>query len=1151
MITGPAGPAESEDRDGPTLLPGPGSGLRSPAAEPDPDGATVISALRQTGVDVTEVVLGSRRGAGARDTTIPARRETVQITSDRLGRYSVEGMLGAGGMGAVLRLHDPDLCRDLAAKVIRGGADEVAESQLARFVNEAQITGQLEHPNIIPVHELCLADGGNLFYTMKQVQGDDLQKVLLDASTSGEDQLIELLEIFLKVCDALAFAHEKGVIHRDLKPANIMVGKFGEVLLMDWGLAKLVGAESTEKPVSSDSQVFNIPTQETLSGAVMGTPAYMPPEQAKGQTQVVGRLSDLYSMGAILYEILTYEVPFDGTTLSEVLDRVKKGDLVPPSERCPDRQVPRELEAVVLKAMATRPADRYQSILALRQEITRFLQGGTLTAATYNPMQLLGKWAKRHRKPLLAAGLATLLVLGLGGWGQKISQQRRVGQLLTQGREQLAQAPGEAERTSFRLLELAPESEQAKELLRSAAVAANRLRQQQGLKKQILEQQQVLAKASQQARQAPAVDPATRRAWYRAHRAELNAAKALYRLQSSAEVGRQVVAAALALAHQLTTDESWEMAHQMVEEAAAAGLEAEAAGRERRRVETRRTALVKSQTAQAREIIEAVRGAPPEAGMFQEYLTRLVRLPHPHVVRLLIPELLAQQERLRLLACEALGRIGDRTTTARVPRSAFPRTLPVEAWREEEWCGMFEQEYQTSIAKWVPASGEALVELDAVQVLVLRLAVCSVYGSSEAVIQLTWALCRLRDRRSWMTVFIKREAAGRVSIMFERTINCVRWLPIPKGPGGEDEQLWRGFIELARSNHDKAVAHFTALLKRDPGHLRGLANRGIGLQRLGDLQGALRDLNRALELSPHHSVARLNRSYVFVGLKRYDRALADLNALLKKDPRNLMARNNRGRVWQEMGEWQRAMADFEKVIEQSPQMMIARYNRIVLFFHYGKYYLAKKACDEALELAGDDDRILAARAESWLGLKSYQWAVADCSRVLRRNPRFSAAYIVRAKARFHLGELAGALSDLDLAIGLEPKDAEAYCVRADFLIQKKRYREALAGFERAIAAEPDAPMIYRFRARLWSIRGQSTKALADIDKAYALAPKSALVLIDRATLRYVNHDLKGAIKMLEALARQPLPPGNPHLVRGERMLRTYKNQLMLESLRPK
>ncbi len=348
--------------------------------------------------------------------------------TDRVGRYPITGVLGEGGMGQVLRVRDEDIGREMAVKVIRGQA---SPQMLAKFVREAQITGTLEHPNIVPMHELGMTDEGQIYFTMKRIDGEDLEHLLAASRKGTGPTLFEYLQIFGKVCDAIAFAHERGVIHRDLKPANIMVGRFGEVQVMDWGLARMMGqtdptSESCRLALGDEPLIGVGGLAQpvvTLDGTVVGTPHYMSPEQARGEVTHLDRRSDIYSLGAILYEVLTFETPFDGRSGREVIDKVIEGSLIPPCERTAEREISPELQAVVLKAMSPTPAQRYDTVTEMQQEIEAFLAGRLLQTVDYSLWQIVQKWAKRNKPKVIgAAGLLAGLIVTLVGLGWELKQ---------------------------------------------------------------------------------------------------------------------------------------------------------------------------------------------------------------------------------------------------------------------------------------------------------------------------------------------------------------------------------------------------------------------------------------------------------------------------------------------------------------------------------------------------------------------------------------------------------------------------------------------------------------------------------------------------------------------------------------------------------
>jgi serine/threonine-protein kinase len=332
-------------------------------------------------------------------------------------RYRPLRLHAQGGLGEVFLAHDEELHREVALKRIQERHAEDAESR-RRFLQEAEITGRLEHPGVVPVYGLVQGDDGQPCYAMRFIEGESLQEAIRCFHAAdkpgrlvGERSLAlrQLLGRFVAVCYTMAYAHSRGVLHRDLKPANIMLGKYGETLVVDWGMAKPHQDADPEATAPANPATASDGANLTHPGQVVGTPAFMSPEQATGRQALVGPASDLYSLGATLYAILTGQAPFRGSSVAEVLRKVQEGRLTQPREV--KKAVPVSLEAVCLKAMALQPDARYASVLDLAADVEHWLADEPVTVCREPWVLRASRWVRRYRTGVTAAAAALVVAL--------------------------------------------------------------------------------------------------------------------------------------------------------------------------------------------------------------------------------------------------------------------------------------------------------------------------------------------------------------------------------------------------------------------------------------------------------------------------------------------------------------------------------------------------------------------------------------------------------------------------------------------------------------------------------------------------------------------------------------------------------------------
>ena len=360
-------------------------------------------------------------------------------------KYKIGETLAQGGMGQILDAKDLNCRRKVAMKVL-SEQHRNSTDQMLRFIVEAQICAQLEHPSIVPVYELSVDASGSVFYTMKLVRGVTLVDILIEIKKNNKEYiddhpLIRLLNFFLRVCDAVAFAHSRNVVHRDLKPENIMIGDYGEVLVMDWGLAKILDPEGVKKEEDSsepdddqdyssefDDSIDSILTDgkfsdsmKTMYGQVMGTPGFMPPEQALGKVEDIDIRSDVYALGGILYNLLVLQPPITGLSIKQLIRKIVKGDIRSPSlfngeqkfPHCPGEKIPEPLSAIAMKALSSHPADRYQDVRELQNDVEKYLGGFATSVEDAGFVKLLFLLIKRNKAQVISAAAALFVIVSL------------------------------------------------------------------------------------------------------------------------------------------------------------------------------------------------------------------------------------------------------------------------------------------------------------------------------------------------------------------------------------------------------------------------------------------------------------------------------------------------------------------------------------------------------------------------------------------------------------------------------------------------------------------------------------------------------------------------------------------------------------------
>jgi tetratricopeptide (TPR) repeat protein/tRNA A-37 threonylcarbamoyl transferase component Bud32 len=978
-----------------------------------------------------------------------AKESTSQPGAPRPSRpsefagYTDFEIIGAGGMGQILRATDPVIGREIAIKTLHPKLLS-NKSTLRRFQREAQITGRLEHPNIVPVHEARQTPDGTHFFSMKLVGGQSLAellgdlRVLSDQGNSAHDGT-RLLPEFIKVCEAMEFAHSRGVIHRDLKPANIMIGSFGEVLVMDWGLAKsdlshpgetsveLRTIDSEEERGRSDLDAIPIDSFQTRDGSIMGTLAYMPPEQAEGKIQEIDQQSDLYSLGAILYELLTLRPPRRGKQDVYILSQILHGELPPPRECNPKAFVPRDLEAVVLKAMAQDKADRYVNVSEMKADLQAFLQGRTLEAATYNPLQWMVKWIARNRKMCIGATGVLLIATGFFGfqrWSLFASNRDRALEWI----EEVGDVAVLTEATSVigsdgRERRDTPEESRRREVaIETYAAAANALDR------------------------ALEVFPG-------------NEAVRKRRREIGIKIGMMALGG-----------RDYLFARQSFRQLRNHGLSEEEVVRWIRKVEKVRTGVLDWRkdrlVALLARLSEGLKNTDDEEAtdfLLEDCVAEARAYRDPQTVEILGEDLKVLTEMARK-AREAGGTVT--WTQAQRDRAKFIcRVLG-----------------RLGLPACVKPLGEWMLEIASTK---------ESHRDDELVREAGIALCNTRNERAHSYLVKARPRMGFNSTLWKQIERVFVRVPEPGGrsqPETAKAYTNRGLARQAKKDLDGAIQNYSQAIQIDPKWVDAYINRGNARKYKGDLTGAIQDYDQAIALDPKSTTAYLNRGNARKYLGDLDGAIQDYDQAIALDPKYAKAYNNRGNARQAKGDLHGAIEDFNKATEIDPKDPKSYSNRGNARRAKGDLDRAIEDYSKAIELDPKYAEAYGNRGNARRAKGDLAGAIEDYDRSIEISPRSARLYGNRGNARQAKGDLDGAIQDYDQAIEISPGLAPLYLNRGSVWQAKRNLDEAIQDYSRAIRLKPQFALPYAYRGFALQVSGDLPGAIADYEKALEIAP---------------------------------------------------------------
>lgn len=1002
----------------------------------------------------------------------PCGQEITETVADgAYERYQLGEVMAQGGMGEIAEIHDATLQRPLVLKRLKA-RNRYELQRLTRFVREAQITAALSHPNIVPVHDL-FEHCGELVFTMKRVDGLGLD-VVIDKLRAGDLEftrkysLRKRLQVFLQIGQALSFAHSKGIIHRDLKPANIMLGNFGEVFVMDWGLAKhsvegergLVFANSgrlgllSEASGSSGNDVL-----KTKLGQVLGTPMYMSPEQAAGRVPEIDERSDIHSLGALLLAFVTLRQPYTQVAGVPLQVLVESNQFTAPGEHALDPQLPVELKAIIHKAMSRDKAQRYQSVRSFMDDIDAYLSGYSVSVHKDDVLTNLRKWARRNPtvSAAMVVGLLTLVLAIVGMRSlQAVALRRSADELIARAEFHLARNEASLARQDFtRALGLFPNDSTINEGLQRAIIA------QENDKRRLAAEalQRDLEKDLVSAR---ALRSSSKARWYEVYTGAFNKGRQVLDMQpGSRRCREQFFTLALTLIQQYQSDKSFELAESVVSQAEARGWPKHLVASLRLDIEQARLEGSAKQVRAVLEILEEADGIVEiDESSYQELLRKILLLKSPRVVQVLIEEFnhnfLSKEVReynrwhravsFRLIA-DALGAIGDRETRgvyreywhkdhlwldfSMTERCATELPLLIDHYRRLTDSGR--QEGQILV------TADLALELKMMYWLAARVRHDSyVYFPEGQFIECARALGRFREGRGSLALALVRWHSGYRSSLWYRSRHTHERIGLSEG---DLSSMQRGYEYLSFGRFEEASKIFEILAEDVNATLPAVFGRAVTRVMMGQGAAAMVDLRETECLGDNNwpyfyalaclqcgrvkeaeVVLRGNRRHQLIGQQylllseelekrgRLEEARLCLESAIHEDD-HVEAYSRRARLRLSRGDKMGALVDLNQALAKRPHCVRDMALRARLVIDEGGFAQASRDLLRARALEPENYEWARQHADcrSEIRLTGFDYlhlenALVEASRVMRSSPGDLEARYLYALARYRLTE---------------------------------------------------------------------------------------------------------------------------------------------------
>jgi serine/threonine-protein kinase len=1004
-------------------------------------------------------------------------------------RYRIDGEIARGGMGAILKGRDPDLGRDVALKVLREDLRDNTD-MVRRFVEEAQIGGQLQHPGIVPIYELGTFADKRPFFSMKLVKGQTLADQL--ASRSGPaDDLPRLLSIYAAIAQTMAYSHTRGVIHRDLKPSNVMVGNFGEVQVMDWGLAKVLargGVVADAKAGKEKPPETMIATARSSSGldlshagSILGTPSYMAPEQARGETELINERADVFALGSILCEILTGSPAFTGRSSGAIVRKASRGDTADALTRLDGCGAESELIALARACLAVEPEDRPRDANIVSERIAAYLAGvqERVQAAERERAVAVARAVeeRRRRKVQLALAASVLALATLSGLSttyylqqrqaRAAARQRVIDQVTTLQKQAVAQ-PEDIQRWEVALAAV-EQADPAGDPNTKAQLLTLQKEIQAGL--DATHRDKALLDRLVDIRSAEADDPdgsASDAAYAAAFRDAGIDVDALGPEAASAKITARPAKVALALTAAL---DDW--------------------AAQRRKAHPRDADAWKRLVATAR-----VADPEPTRDRLRQFWSESDRKAHRQPLLQLAKEANPRgwpPASLTLLA-GALDSAGEREAAADLLRRAQAEH-PGDVWVNYNLARLLEQLHPPRTEEAIrfysvarasrPETGHELAHMlesrgrEDEAVVVFRNLTAHRPGNGRHWGCLSKLLQARGDREGSEAALEKAVGALQKAIRLE-----------PVGPTAHNNLG----VVLCDVVHDfaAAISEFREAIRLGPEDALAHDNLANALRGQGKLAGAIAEYREAIRLKPDYANVHYNLGNALSDQGKLAEAIAAYREAIRLTPDYAEAHNNLGLTLHDQGKLAEAIAAYREAIRLKPNLAMADYNLgAVLCDVVHDYAVAEAEFREAIRLKLDDIKTHTGLGLALHGQGKVAEAIAEYRKAIRLKSDDANAHYNLGRALSDQGKVAEAIAEYREAIRLKPDLAMAHNNLGVTLHDQGRLAEAIAEYREAIRLKPDLTMARLNLGNALHGQGKVAEAMAEYREAIRLKPDDA------------------------------------------------------------